>query len=107
MAVTKDVVRCVLAFWLVVGCSKGKEPPRPDTRASGVEKTPANAPADGYVIGLSQCNLGEPWRVRMNADITQAARKIPKLRLVVKDAQNDSLRQRAQVEELAGQGIHA
>jgi ribose transport system substrate-binding protein len=107
MAVTKDLVRCVLALWLAVGCSKGKELPRPDTRAAEAEKTAANAPADGYVIGLSQCNLGEPWRVQMNADITQAARKIPKLRLVVKDAQNDSLRQRAQVEELAGQGIHA
>ena len=22
-----------------------------------------------YVIGMSQCNLGEPWRVQMNTDI--------------------------------------
>jgi len=25
------------------------------------------------VIGMSQCNLGEPWRVQMNADIKKAA----------------------------------
>jgi ribose transport system substrate-binding protein len=68
----------------------------------------ASAPAKGprhYVIGMSQCNLGEPWRVQMNADITQAAAKHPELEVRFKDAQNDSLRQRAQVEELAAQGI--
>jgi ribose transport system substrate-binding protein len=54
---------------------------------------------------MSQCNLGEPWRVQMNADITQAAAKHPELELRFKDAQNDSLRQRAQVDELSTQGI--
>jgi ribose transport system substrate-binding protein len=54
---------------------------------------------------MSQCNLGEPWRVQMNADIAQAAAKHPDLEVRWKDAQNDSLRQRAQVEELAAQGI--
>jgi ribose transport system substrate-binding protein len=58
-----------------------------------------------HVIGMSQCNLGEPWRVQMNADIQQAAQKHPELEVRFKDAQNDSLRQRAQVEELAAQGI--
>jgi ribose transport system substrate-binding protein len=107
MALTKDAIRCALAFWLALGCSKEKEAPRADTRTSEAAKSPEKARAGGYVIGLSQCNLGEPWRVQMNADITQAAGKVPKLRLLVKDAQNDSLRQRAQVEELAGQGIDA
>jgi ribose transport system substrate-binding protein len=57
------------------------------------------------VIGMSQCNLGEPWRVQMNADIARAAAEHPHVRVVYKDAQNDSLRQRAQVEELAGQKV--
>ena len=26
-----------------------------------------------WKIGMSQCNLGEPWRVQMNQDIQQAA----------------------------------
>ncbi|MGC4086933.1 MAG: substrate-binding domain-containing protein [Polyangiaceae bacterium] len=73
-------------------------------------KSPAPAPSKSepkkaFVIGVSQCNLGEPWRVQMNADIAQAAASHPNLKLVFKDAQNDSLRQRAQVEELAQQGI--
>jgi ribose transport system substrate-binding protein len=28
---------------------------------------------DKYTIGMSQCNLGEPWRVQMNADVKAAA----------------------------------
>ena len=67
----------------------------------------ASAVRDGYLIGVSQCNLGEPWRVQMNADILKAALAHPELRLVFKDAQNDSLRQRAQVEELVAQHVEA
>jgi ribose transport system substrate-binding protein len=60
---------------------------------------------DPFVVGMSQCNLGEPWRVQMNEDLKAAAAKHPELKLVFKDAQNDSNRQRAQVEELVAEGI--
>jgi len=52
-----------------------------------------------FTIGMSQCNLGEPWRGQMNADIQAAAARHPELRVIFKDAQNDTLRQRAHVEE--------
>ena len=52
-----------------------------------------------WIIGMSQCNLGEPWRVQMNADIRKAAEEHPELDVVFKDAQNDTLRQRGQIEE--------
>jgi ribose transport system substrate-binding protein len=52
-----------------------------------------------YTIGMSQCNLGEPWRVQMNADIRAAAAQHPELKVIFNDAQNDTLKQRAQVEE--------
>ena len=42
---------------------------------------------------MSQCNLGEPWRVQMNADIKSAADKHPEIKVVYKDAQNDTLKQ--------------
>jgi ribose transport system substrate-binding protein len=48
---------------------------------------------------MSQCNLGEPWRVQMNADIKKAAAEHPELDVVFKDAQNDTLKQRDHVEE--------
>ncbi len=58
-----------------------------------------------WTIGMSQCNLGEPWRVQMNADIKKAAGEHPELRVVFKDAQNDNLRQRAHVEEFIRTGV--
>jgi ribose transport system substrate-binding protein len=64
----------------------------------------AGTPDDPWIIGMSQCNLGEPWRVQMNADIRAAAERHPELRVIYKDAQNNSLTQRAQVEELVEQG---
>ena len=42
-----------------------------------------------WTIGMSQCNLGEPWRVQMNADIKDAADQHPELKVIFKDAQND------------------
>lgn len=54
---------------------------------------------DKWVVGMSQCNLGEPWRVQMNADVRRAAEAHPEVTVVYKDAQNDTLRQRSQIEE--------
>jgi len=58
-----------------------------------------------WVIGMSQCNLGEPWRVQMNEDIRKAAESYAQIKVVFKDAQNDSLKQRAQIEEFISSGI--
>jgi ribose transport system substrate-binding protein len=55
---------------------------------------------------MSQCNLGEPWRVQMNADIKKAAEAFPRLRVVYKDAQNDNLRQIAHIEEFVRAGVN-
>jgi len=57
------------------------------------------APQKKFTIGMSQCNLGEPWRVQMNADVQTAAAKHSELKVIFKDAQNDTLQQRAQIEE--------
>jgi len=58
-----------------------------------------------WTIGMSQCNLGEPWRVQMNADIKKAADAHPELKVIFKDAQNDNLRQRAHIEEFIRAGV--
>jgi ribose transport system substrate-binding protein len=84
---------------LIAACDQSK--PTADPAASA-----SQAPADKtWLIGMSQCNLGEPWRVQMNEDIEKAAAAHKNLKVVFKDAQNDSLRQRAQVEELVAQKI--
>ena len=64
---------------------------------------PANK--EKWTLGMSQCNLAEPWRVRMNSEIEAAAAKYPQLKLVYKDAQNDAQRQRSQVEEFLTQKV--
>ena len=56
---------------------------------------------------MSQCNLGEPWRVQMNADIRAAAAKHPEVEVIFKDAQNDTLKQRSHVEEFVSAGVDA
>jgi ribose transport system substrate-binding protein len=58
-----------------------------------------------YTIGMSQCNLGEPWRVQMNADVKAAADQHDNLEVIYKDAQNDTLKQRAHVEEFVSAGV--
>ncbi len=56
-------------------------------------------------IGMSQCNLGEPWRVQMNADIKKAAEAHPEINVIYKDAQNDSLKQVSHIEEFVNAGV--
>src|SRR6202142_3510291 len=87
-----------LAASLFNGCSKTDSAP-----PSGNAQTETGGGA--YTIGMSQCNLGEPWRVQMNADIRNAAEKHPGLKVVFKDAQNDTLKQRSHVEELVGSKV--
>ncbi len=86
------ILSLLIAMMLVftTGCQKKDD--------SQVEKT-------GWTIGMSQCNLGEPWRVQMNADIKAAAEQQPELKVIFKDAQNDTLKQQAQMEEFISAGV--
>jgi ribose transport system substrate-binding protein len=89
--------RAVAVLWLglvpAVACGS-----RERARRAGTAEDP-------WVVGMSQCNLGEPWRVQMDADVRAAAAAHPGLRVIFKDAQNNSLTQRAQVEEFVEQGV--
>ena len=88
---------CVFCALLLVGLS--------GLVAVGQAPGGADAKKKSYVIGMSQCNLGEPWRVQMNADIKVAADKHANLRVEFKDASNDVLKQRAHVEEFISAGV--
>src|SRR6478736_6152426 len=84
------------ALLLANGCGKSEAP-----TATG----PGKQTKSSYTIGMSQCNLGEPWRVEMNAQIKAAAEKHANLQVVFKDAQNDTLKQRSHVEEFVSAGV--
>lgn len=76
---------------------------------AGILSLAMGAGAEGpkWKIGMSQCNLGEPWRVQMNADIKKAAEAHPEIEVIFKDAQNDTLKQAAQIGEFVESGVHA
>jgi ribose transport system substrate-binding protein len=57
------------------------------------------------LIGFSQANLGEPWRVAMNAEVAEAAKAHPDLEIVYADAQQDNAKQVADVENFLRQKI--
>ncbi len=95
---SQDKLLRTVALLVACGlCVPGCSSPPPHENA-GTSESP-------WVIGMSQCNLGEPWRVQMDADVRVAADRHANLRVIFKDAQNSSLTQRAQVEELVEQGV--
>ncbi len=83
----------------VVGCGNSSSSEDTPGGKAGIKTPPGGSAKKTYVVGVSQCNLGEPYRAQMNKDLEDAAKDHPELKLVFKDAQNDSLKQRSQVEE--------
>jgi ribose transport system substrate-binding protein len=94
-----------LPFLVVLAGCKPAEQPAANS-SSSASAAPAPAPgARQFTIGMSQCNLGEPWRVQMNADIKAAAAAHPELNVIYKDAQNDTLKQRSHIEEFVSSKV--
>ena len=92
----------------VLASSCGQQPPgQPDSAPA--EPTDSAAAGEGmgakWTIGMSQCTLDEPWRVHMNNEIENAAKKEPNIEVIFKDADDDSLKQRAHVEEFVSAGV--
>jgi len=58
-----------------------------------------------FTIGMSQSNLAEPWRAQMNQDIEGAAAKHPEIKVIYKNAEQDSLKQQAHVREFIEKGV--
>ena len=59
-----------------------------------------------FLVGFSQSNLGEPWRVAMNAEVAERAKAFPQMEIVFADAQQDNAKQVADVESFLRQGIN-
>jgi simple sugar transport system substrate-binding protein len=58
-----------------------------------------------YLIGVSQANLTEPWRVAMNEEIALAAAKHKNIRVIFTDAAQSSQKQKNDIAELLKEGI--
>ncbi len=87
----------LVGMLLVAGCGK-RDQQATETTDTGAQKK--------WVIGMSQCNLGEPWRVQMNKDIEEAAKQYAdQIEVIFKDAQNRTEVQQAQVREFIQMGV--
>ena len=73
--------------------------------AAGTVTVSAAEKKDKYVIGMSQCNLGEPWRVAMNDQISMAAENHPEFEVIVADATQDNSKQIADIENFVQMGV--
>lgn len=86
---------CILIFFLSLLCTACAS-----QQTSGPEKDQVR-----FLIGVSQANLVEPWRVTMNEEIKEEALKHKDIRLVFTDAAQSSQRQIKDVEQLLQLGI--
>lgn len=96
LSIWLSLVALIVPWLLSAGC----KPANDSAPTSESKKTKTR-----YTIGMSQCNLGEPWRVQMNADVKAAADQHANIKMVFKDAQNDTLKQRSHVEEFVSAGV--
>lgn len=87
-------IRYAIVAWVIVALS-----------LSGCGNKQSTSGGKQFTIGMSQCNLGEPYRGQMNADIKAAAAKHPELIVLFKDAQNDATTQQSQVKEFVDQKV--
>jgi ribose transport system substrate-binding protein len=91
---------------MLSGCNSGSpadnSAPAANTASNSASTTPTGKK---FTIGVSQCNEGEPYRAQMDKDIVEAAKAHPELTVIVKDAGNDSLKQKAHMEEFVQQKV--
>ncbi len=94
MRTVRFLTAALAAAALMTGCSGGANQVKEESEEKEV-----------YKIGMSQCNLNEPWRVQMDKDIKAAAAEYPHLKVEFKYAQNDTVRQQGDVEDLITAGV--
>ncbi|MBR1559504.1 MAG: substrate-binding domain-containing protein [Clostridia bacterium] len=89
--------RIVVALLIAAAIAAGAYLVARGPRDGGTQKT--------WLIGMSQANLIEPWRVTMNLEFREAAQARDDLRVIYTDAAQDTERQVKDVEMLMGYGI--
>lgn len=101
-------VLCVLALTLTMfGCKEKQVVNEEATTSTGTEekKDDTKEVKKEFLIGMSQCNLGEPWRVAMNDQLAEAAKKYPEFKIIFADAAQDNSKQVADIENFIQQKV--
>lgn len=58
-----------------------------------------------FVIGMSQANLTEPWRIAMDKEIEGEAKKYKDLKVIYKDGGGSAEKQKSDINELLNSGV--
>ena len=61
---------------------------------------------DVFIIGMSQSNLYEPWRINMNKEIEEEAKKHSNIKIIFKDAGGDTEKQKKDIQDLINFGAN-
>ncbi|MGH3357406.1 MAG: substrate-binding domain-containing protein [Nocardioidaceae bacterium] len=99
LAVLSTVGATVLAL---TACGTESDAPSGDGPATQAE---CGGPDGDYLIGMSQANNAEPYRVQMNDDIEAAAAEIDQFDVTIADAGQDNATQVSQVENFITQQV--
>lgn len=89
-------VTCAAVAFAAAGCGTTSENTG-QVQAQDPTKN-CQGPNGKYTIGMSQANLAEPYRVRMDDDIRKAATKVPQFEVQFSDAAKDNSKQVSDVE---------
>ncbi|WP_157357689.1 substrate-binding domain-containing protein [Amycolatopsis nigrescens] len=104
--VTAFAAGTLLAVSALAACGTTSENSQPQS-SSGQPGAPADCggPDGEYTIGMSQANVQEPYRERMDDDIRKAAGAVPQFTVNFADAQQDNSKQVEQVDTFLTQQI--
>lgn len=100
----------IMSIGFMAGCGAKTEAPKEDTKSVAVEEKKEEAKSEEssdkqFIIGMSQCNLGEPWRVAMNDQIEMAAKNHPEFKVIYADAAQDNSKQIADIQNFIQQKV--
>jgi len=83
----------------------GTESDAPSSDGGPATESECQGPDGDYLIGMSQANNAEPYRVQMNDDIKAAASEIDQFDIKIADAGQDSATQVSQVQNFITQKV--
>lgn len=84
------IVLCIVSFSTVISLAQNIH-----GKSEGVQ----------FVIGMSQANLYEPWRISMNEEIKKEVEKYKNIKIIFKDAGGDTDKQKKDIDDLVNSGI--
>jgi ribose transport system substrate-binding protein len=93
-----------VVLMVLAGCGTTSENSGGGSQQSGGAAS-CKGPDGKYVIGMSQANVAEPYRQRMDDDIRAAAKAVPQFEVRFADAQQDNARQVSDVDNFVTQQV--